>query len=105
MLATWPPGRTSAAASSKVAGTPTASIATSAPSPSVSSRDDRQRILAAVVDGDVGAELLGRFQPAVGEVDGDDVARAEQAGAHDRRQADRAGADDGDDVAGLDTCR
>ena len=64
--------------------------------------DDGERVLAAVVDGDVGAELLGRLEPAVGQVDGDDVARAEQPGAHDRRQADRAGADDGDDVAGLD---
>ena len=35
MLATWPPGRMSWVASSKVAGTPTASIATSAPRPPV----------------------------------------------------------------------
>ena len=102
MLAMWPPGRTSAAASSNVAGTPTASMATSAPSPSVSSRTTSSGVLAAVVDDDVGAELLGGLEPAVGQVDGDDVARAEQPGAHDRRQADRAGADDGDDVAGLD---
>ena len=102
MLATWPPGRISAVASSNVAGTPTASIATSAPSPPVKPRTTCQRVLAAVVHGDVGAELLGRLEPAVGEVDGDDVAGAEQPGAHDRRQADRAGADDGDDVAGPD---
>jgi hypothetical protein len=37
MLATWPPGRMSSVASSNVWGTPTASIATSAPSPPVSS--------------------------------------------------------------------
>ena len=38
MLAMWPPGRASRVASSKVSGTPTASMATSAPSPPVSSR-------------------------------------------------------------------
>ena len=77
-------------------------MATSAPRPSVSLRDGLERVLAAVVDDDVGAELLGRLEAAVGEVDGDDVARAVEPGAHDGRQADRAGADDGDDVAGLD---
>ena len=35
-------------------------------------------ILAPVVDRDVGAELLGRLEPGVGHVDGDDVGRAEQ---------------------------
>ena len=58
-------------------------------------------VLAGVVDDDVGAELLRRFEAAVGEVDGHDVARAEQPGAHDGGQPDRARADDGDDVAGL----
>ncbi len=53
------------------------------------------------VDDDVGAELLGRLEAAVGEVDGDDVAGAEEAGAHDGGEPDRPGADDGDDVAGL----
>ena len=55
-----------------------------------------------MVHDDVGAELLGRLEAAVVEVDGDDVAGAEQPGAHDRRQTDRPGSHDGDDVAGLD---
>ena len=59
-------------------------------------------ILTSVVDDDVGAELLGGLEPGIGHVDGDDVARAEEAGAHDRGEADRTGTDDGDDVARLD---
>ena len=58
-------------------------------------------VLSRVVDDDVGAELLRGLQPAVGQVDGHDVARAEQPGAHDGGEPDRAGADDGDDIAGL----
>ena len=98
----WPPGRASAAASSNVAGTPTASTDTSAPSPPVSSRTTASGVLAAVVDDDVGAELLGGVEPAVGEIDRHDVARAVQPGAHDHRQPDRAGTDHGDDITGLD---
>ena len=77
-------------------------MVTSAPRPSVSCGDGFGRILAPVVDDHVGAEPLGRVQAAVGEVDGDDVRRAVEAGAHDGRQADGAGAHHGDDVAGLD---
>ena len=62
---------------------------------------DRQRVLSTVVDRDVGAELLGGLEPAVGEIDRDDVTGAEQPGAHDRGQADRPGPDHGDHVAGL----
>ncbi len=62
--------------------------------------DDTERVLAAVVHRDVRAELLRRLEPAVGEVDGDDVAGAEQTRSHDGGQADGAGADDRDDVAG-----
>ena len=49
---------------------------------------------------DVGAEPLGGLEPGVGQVDRHDVARAEQLGAHDRRQPDRTGTDHRDDVAG-----
>ena len=81
-------------------------MATSAPRPPVSSRTTRERRpRAPLLIDDVGAELLGRLEPAVGQVDGDDVGWAEQPGAHDRGQADRAGADDGDDVAGPDLRR
>jgi hypothetical protein len=59
-----------------------------------------QRVLTRVADGHVGAELLGRLEPRVGQVDGHDVARAEQPRAGDRGQANRPGADHGDDVAG-----
>ena len=77
MFATCPPGRISSVASSNVCGMPTASSATSAPSPSVSSMIARDGVLAAVVDRRVGAELAGAREPAVGEVDGDDLARRE----------------------------
>ena len=63
--------------------------------------DHFQRVLAAVVHRDIRAELLRRLQPGVSQVDRDDVARAEQAGAHDRGQADGAGADDRDHVTRL----
>ena len=46
--------------------------------------DDLERVLAARVDDDVGTEALGRVEPRVGQVDGDDVARAEEARGHDR---------------------
>ena len=62
--------------------------------------DDAHRVLAGVVHDHVGSELLGCFQPGVGQVDGDNVARAEQLRAGDRGQADRARADDGDDLTG-----
>ena len=99
MLATWPPGRISRVRELEggrhadrldgdVGAEAAGQLATTA-----------SGVLAAVVDDDVGAELLGRLEPAVGQVDGDDVARAEQPGAHDGGQPDRAGADDGDDVA------
>ena len=94
MLAMCPPARASETASSKVAGVPTASIETSAPSPSVSAEHDVERVLVGRVHDDVGAELLRGVEPAVGEIDRDDVARAVQPRAHDRGQADRAGADD-----------
>ena len=58
-------------------------------------------VLAAVVDHDVGAEGLGRFEAGVGLVDGDDVGGAVELGAEDGGQADGPGADDGDDVAGV----
>src|SRR5580704_17060010 len=64
--------------------------------------DDPQRVLAGVVHDHVGAEVLGRFQPGVGQVDRDDMARAEQLRAGDRGQADRAGADDGDEITRAD---
>src|SRR4051794_25505180 len=38
--------------------------------------DGRGRILPSAVDHHVGAELLGRVEAAVGEIDGDDVGRA-----------------------------
>src|SRR5580693_4561870 len=64
--------------------------------------DDLQRVLAGVVHDHVGAEVLGRFQPGVGQVDRDDVARAEQLRAGDRGQADRARADYGDEITRAD---
>ena len=64
--------------------------------------DHCEGILAAVVDDDVGTELLRRFESCVGEIDGDDVRRAVQPRAHHRRETDRAGADDGDDIARTD---
>ena len=63
--------------------------------------DDRLRVLSRVVDDDVGAELLRGLQPAVGQIDGHDVTRAEQPSAHDGGEPDRTRADDGHDIAGL----
>ena len=59
----------------------------------------RHRILRAVVHGHVGAEPARGLEPAVGEVDRDDVPGREQLRRQDRGQPDRARADDGDDVA------
>src|SRR5271170_3585038 len=61
--------------------------------------DDLQRVVAGVVHDHVGAEVLGRIQPGIGQVDGDNVARAEQLRAGDRGQANRPGPDDGDEIA------
>ena len=58
MFATCPPGRIRVVASSKVAGTPTASMATSAPSPPVSLRTT-SNASSRSVDGHVGASNLG----------------------------------------------
>jgi hypothetical protein len=74
-------------------------MATSAPSPPGQLAEDGDGVLSRVLDRDVGAELLGGIEPAVGEIDRDDVGRAEEPGAHRRRQADGSGADDGDHVA------
>ena len=63
--------------------------------------NDLERILVAVVDDHVGPEHLRRFETALGQVDRDDVARAEQPSAHDGGEADGARAHDGDDVARL----
>ena len=57
-------------------------------------------ILVRRIDDDIGAELLCRVQSAGGEVDRDDMARTVQARAHDRRQADGADPDNGNDVPG-----
>src|SRR6202171_3609965 len=56
-------------------------------------------VLAAVVDGDVSAEFLGLRQAAVIEVDHDDASGRVQLRGHDRRQADRARANDGHGIA------
>jgi hypothetical protein len=62
-------------------------------------KDLLDRVLAAVVDRDVSAELLRLREPAVVEVDHHDSSRSKQLRGHDRRQADRARADDGHGVA------
>ena len=65
-------------------------------------RDDGHRILAAVVHDHVGAEVLGRLEPGVGQIDGDDVTGAEQVSSRDGGEADGPGTDDGHDIAGRD---
>ena len=60
--------------------------------------DARQCVLATVVDRRVGAEPRGALEPGVGKVDRHDATgRVERCG-EDRRQPDRSGADDRDDV-------
>ena len=100
MFAIRPPGRASLTASSKEAGHADGLDGHVRAEPPGQVLDDAERVLARVVDRDVGAELLGRVEPGVGQVDGHDVAGAVQPRAGDRGQADRAGADDGDDIAG-----
>ena len=60
------------------------------------------RVLAAVVDRDVGAELECLLEARVGEIDRDDATRCVQLRRHDRRETDRSRPDDRDGVAGLD---
>ena len=65
----------------------------------------RDRVLLAVVDRDVRAELERLLEPRRVEVDRDDPARRVELRRHDRREPDRAGADDRDRVARLDALR
>ena len=60
--------------------------------------DHRRGIVAATVDHGVGAELARRLQPGVGQIDRHDMAGAEQARGHDRRQPDGSRTDDRDDI-------
>ncbi len=55
-----------------------------------------------VVDRHVCAELVRLRQPGIGDVEHDDAARRVELGGHDRREPDRARADDGDGVPRLD---
>ena len=57
---------------------------------------------AAAVDSVGGTEAACLVEPVVVEVDGDDARGAVEASRHHRGEPDRAGADDGDNVAGLD---
>ena len=102
-FATRPPGRTSSVQSSNVSGTPTASIATSAPRPSGQlhdSLDARRSLLLLIVTSAPSSRAFSRR--GVVEVDRDDVRRREQPRGQDRREPDRARADDRDGVARLD---
>ena len=74
-FATRPPGRISSVQSSNVSGTPTASIATSAPRPPVSSITRATASSLPLLIVDVGAELERLLEARVGEVDRDDPAR------------------------------
>src|SRR5437867_7282039 len=61
------------------------------------------RVIRGAVDGDIGTEYRpGTFETRVSDVDGDDLARAEEPRRHHGRQTDRAGADHHDDIAGAD---
>jgi hypothetical protein len=59
-----------------MAGTPTASIATSTPSPSLSSQIRSAGVLGRGVDRRVGAQLLGARESAIGEIHRHDAARS-----------------------------
>src|ERR1700681_3929354 len=61
--------------------------------------DSLDRILAAVVDRDVSAELPRLGEAGVVEVDDDDLRGRVELRGHDRRQSDRTCADDGHGVA------
>jgi hypothetical protein len=101
-FATVPPGRMSSVAISKVAGTPTASMATSTPRPSVmastASRQPAPPLLTASVAPKplaCSTRLPSRSMAMMREA-------PVEPGGHHRRQTHRSGADDGDDIAGLD---
>jgi hypothetical protein len=64
--------------------------------------DQRERVLATVVDRDVRAEPQRALEAAVGEVDRDDPSRRVELCGEDCREADRAGADNRNDVPGRD---
>ncbi len=59
------------------------------------------RVVAPVVDQQVGAEELGCVETGVSQVDGDDVARRVQLSSEYGGQSDRTGSDHGHRVAGL----
>src|ERR1700680_1408888 len=56
--------------------------------------DHLDRIFAAVVDRDIGPEFLGLSEPAVIQVDHNDASGGVELRGHDRREPDRARADD-----------
>jgi hypothetical protein len=72
------PGRTSSAHNSKLAGTPTASIATSAPSPPVSSCTYSSAPGLLLLNVRSAHESLGSVKTSVGQVDGNYMARGIQ---------------------------
>ena len=96
-LATVPPGFTIRVQRSNVAGTPTASIATSTPSPPVIS-SIRASASSPPETVCVAPNALGVPQPRRGEVDRDDATRPDDRGGHHRREADRPRPDDRDRV-------
>ena len=81
---------------------PTASIATSTPKPSVIAITWSTQSASPLFTVSVAPNDLASEEPVRVEVQRDDPRGAVQAGGHHRCQTDRAGADHGDDVAGLD---
>src|ERR1035437_259976 len=63
--------------------------------------NDGERILTAVVEGEIGTETLGGVQAGVGKVDGDHTTWRVELRPGDCRQADPTGTNDCDPVARL----
>ena len=90
MLAMRPPGATIDWQMSKVAGMPTASIATSTPAPPVSSITSSTGLAVGAVDELRGAERPRHLEPVVVEVDHHDLGRRVELRRQQRGEADRA---------------
>ena len=102
MLAMRPPGATMSWHTSNVAGTPTASMATSTPAPPRERLDGAHRFVSGRAHRARGAERLRDLQAVLVRVDHHDLARRVELRGEEGGQADRPRADDGNRVAGLD---
>ena len=97
-----PPGATMSSQSTKVAGTPTASIAVSTPRPPVRFMTASAAAPSAALIDCRRAKTLGDVEAIIVEIDHDDLSGRIELRRQQRRETDRAGTDDRDAAARLD---